>query len=69
VVLVVADGFGLGGRVSVVLVVVTGGGHAAPPHASQQLGMSLTQAEPPRGGLQARALGLMLHRWTPAALV
>ena len=52
-----------------VVVVVAGVGHVAPPHASQQLGRSPMQAVPPGGRLQAASLGLRLHVCTPRAFV
>ena len=53
------------GGASVVLVamvvVVAGAGQVAPPHASQQLGRSATQAMPRRDALHAAAFRLTLH--------
>ena len=72
VLVVVVDGFAPPVVVvgpSVVLVDVVGSGHVAPPHASQQLGRSPTQAIPPRGGRHAAGLALMLHCCTPSAFV
>ena len=61
-VLVVVDEGGVASVVLVaVVVVVAGAGHVAPPHASQQLGRSPTQALPRCGALHAPAFRLMPH--------
>jgi hypothetical protein len=51
------------------VVVVDDGKQPFGPHASQQLGCSVTQAVPPRKGLHASALGRSAQRDTPCALV
>ena len=59
-------------RRSIVLVGVVVGvtsGQVAPPHASQQLGWSPTQARPRFGALHAAALRLMPHFCTLCAFV
>ncbi len=55
--------------VGVLVVVVAGAGHVAPPHASQQLSTLPTQAVPPFGLLQAAACFFTLHFCTPLAVV
>jgi len=59
IVLVVVDK--VGAVLVAVVVVVVGAGHVAPPHASQQLTRSPTQAMPRPGALHAAPLRLMLH--------